>query len=130
LKAPDGQGQRLSPKSLPNGLYFTLGALDRPGVYDLASDKTVLRKLPVNIDPLESEMTKITAKERTDFFRGIGVETLSLLDRDVNIQKAVTEARFGVELWKYMIALAILCALIEMIIARDRKRALADLQTA
>ena len=130
VKAPNGQGQRVIPKSLPNGLYFTLASLDRPGIYDLASDKAVLRKLSINIDPSESEMTKITPAQRMEYFHAIGVPSINLLDRDANIRKAVTEARFGVELWKYMIALAIVCALLEMIIARDRKRALADVQPA
>jgi hypothetical protein len=126
LKSPDGQGQRMIPKNLPTGLYFSISSIERPGVYDLASDKAVLRKLPVNIDAAESDMTKISAKDRTEYFRSIGVETTHLLDRDANIRQAVTEARFGVELWKYMLGLAILCALLEMTIARDRKRALAD----
>jgi len=123
IVSPSDKSTRIVPKSMPSGLYFTMSDLDQPGVYDLKSAETTLRKIPVNIDPVESDMTRVTSEERDEFFKRLGIASLEILDRNVNVKQAVTQARFGVELWKYMIALALLCAILEMYIARDGKRA-------
>jgi hypothetical protein len=34
---------------------------------------------------------------------------------------AITQSRFGLELWKYMLALALICAFAEMIVGRGGK---------
>ena len=40
-----------------------------------------------------------------------------------SLQTAILQSRFGVELWKYCVGLALLLALIEMLIARDSRKA-------
>jgi hypothetical protein len=37
--------------------------------------------------------------------------------------EAITASRYGLELWKYMLALAILCAFAEMVVGRAPKTA-------
>ena len=122
LRGPEGAVQRIVPKSLPSGLVFPVPAPDAPGVYRLASGETVLRSVAVNTDPAESDLTRADSEETTAFFRRLGIMQTTELGADSNVQQAVAEVRFGVELWKYMLALALLCALLEMIIARDVRR--------
>ncbi len=123
LRMPNGNVLRMTPKNLPSGLFFSMDNLDQPGVYQLICDAKVVRKIPVNIDPSESELRKISSPERDAFFKGVGITMVKRLDKNANVQQAVTEARFGVELWKYMLGLALLFALAEMFIARDVKQA-------
>jgi hypothetical protein len=126
LRAPGGEVQRVVPKSLPSGLVFPMEAPDIPGVYALAAGSTVLRNVVVNVDALESDLARASTEEEAAFFSRLGIENARTLDQSQSVQQAVTEVRFGVELWKYMIALALLCALAEMLVARDRKRSLPE----
>jgi hypothetical protein len=122
LRPPAGATARLVPKSLPSGLRCTVASLERPGVYAVIAGEKTVRTIPVNMPPAESEMARLQPKEREDFFRALGVAQLSTLARDADLRVSITEARFGVELWKYFVALAILCALIEMLVAREAKK--------
>ncbi len=126
LRSPDGDVQRLVPKSLPSGMVFPLDAPDAPGVYSLAAGSSILRNIVVNVDARESDLARATAEDEAAFLARLGIENAKSLDQSQSVQQAVTEVRFGVELWKYMIALALLCALAEMLVARDRKRSLPE----
>ncbi|MCZ7557290.1 MAG: BatA domain-containing protein [Bacteroidia bacterium] len=129
LRSPEGGVQRIVPKALPSGLVFSIEAPDAPGVYVLASGNTVLRNIVVNVDARESNLVRASTEEERAFFSRLGIENARTLDQSQSVQQAVTEVRFGVELWKYMIALALLCALAEMLVARDRKRSLPEAHT-
>lgn len=122
LRGPDGTMQRIVPKALPSGMVFPVEAPGFPGVYTLNAGDEVLRAFSVNTDPLESDLTRADEPMIEDFLAQLGIARFATLTQESNVQQAVTQLRFGVELWKYMIALAILCALLEMLIARDRKQ--------
>jgi hypothetical protein len=122
LSAPSGSSYRLTPKSLSTGLTFLLDDLDEPGVYTLSSTGKPFRTVAMNIDQDESRMEKVDEKERDAFYLATGLAHPNILSRTANVQQTVAEARFGIELWKFMVGLAILCAVIEMLIARERKR--------
>jgi hypothetical protein len=128
LRGPEDYVQRIVPKSLPSGLVFPVDAPDRPGVYSLVSGETVLRSITVNTDPVESDLARADSEERSAFFSRLGITQPTELGAQVDVQQAVAEVRFGVELWKYMLALALLCALIEMLVARDIRRSTIDME--
>jgi len=54
----------------------------------------------------------------------IGVEssTVRTVDQTTNLERNVLESRFGVELWKYLLMLALVVAIIELLVARTTKR--------
>ncbi|MFA6232848.1 MAG: BatA domain-containing protein [Bacteroidota bacterium] len=121
LRGPDDAMQRIVPKALPSGLVFPIESPSMPGLYTLNGGKDVLRAIAVNTDPVESDLTRADDKTRADFFARLGITQVAELGRDANVQQAVTQLRYGVELWKYMLAFAILCAILEMLVARERK---------
>lgn len=123
LRGPEGTLQRIVPKTLPSGLVFPVEAPALPGVYALASGDDILRSIAVNTDPVESDLTRVDDQTRIDFFSRLGIDNAAELGRDIDVRQAVAQERYGVELWKYMLGLALLCALIEMLVARDVKRA-------
>jgi hypothetical protein len=49
---------------------------------------------------------------------GISQDRIRHVDAAKDIPRVVQESRFGVELWRYMVALALACALIEMALSR------------
>ena len=54
----------------------------------------------------------------------VPTSTVKQLGTGDDIAPAILQSRFGVELWKYCIAFALLLALAEMIIARDSRKSL------
>jgi len=121
LRGPDDSMSRVVPKTLPSGLVFPIESPAIPGLYTLSGGKDVLRAIAVNTDPVESDLARADDQLRKDFFARLGITQVSELDREANVRQAVTQLRFGVELWKYMLALAILCAVLEMLVSRERK---------
>lgn len=121
LRGDDDAVERIVPKALPSGLVFPVTSPARPGLYTLNSGNTALRALAVNTDPVEADLARADETQRRDFFSRLGIAQVSELAREANVAQAVAELRYGVELWKYMLALAILCAILEMLVARERK---------
>lgn len=113
--------QRIVPKALPSGLVFPIDAPAQPGLYTLAAGTETLRAIAVNTDPVEADLARADERTRQEFFSRLGIAQVSELARDVDVAQAVTQLRYGVELWKYMLALALLCAILEMLVARERK---------
>ncbi|MDH7514343.1 MAG: BatA domain-containing protein [Bacteroidota bacterium] len=122
LAAPSGEKVKLIPKSLSGSLVFRFEGLSLPGVYALESEGKTLRTIVANIDPLESAMEKARREEIVTFFHTAGAASVARMDRKADVKRVVVEARFGVELWKYMLGLALLCAIAEMLIAREVRR--------
>ena len=128
LRGPEQFVQRIVPKSLPSGLVFPVTSPDRPGVYLLGSGEQVLRSVAVNTDPVESDLARADEQQRTAFFSALGIVSPTVLEAHTDVRQAITDVRFGVELWKYMIALALLCALAEMLVARDVRRSAIEME--
>ena len=51
------------------------------------------------------------------------------IDKESNITVKILQARFGSELWRYFLLVALILALIEMTIARNAKKDLEGLKT-
>lgn len=113
--------QRIVPKALPSGMVFPIDAPAQPGLYTLAAGTETLRAIAVNTDPVEADLVRADEQTRRDFFSRLGVAQVAELAHETNVAQAVAQLRFGVELWKYMLALAILCAVLEMLVAREGK---------
>ncbi len=77
----------------------------------------------VNIDPNESDTRKIKDDDMEKFFKRLGIDAKMIhsLDNKEKIQSMVLQTRFGIELWKYLIGIALILALLEMLIARDSR---------
>ncbi len=123
LVTPRNEKEKLTARQISSGIAFTLDGPRPPGAYALTGDDRTLRMIVINSDPRESMMERISRADRDAFLREAGLQAPENLHRDADVGKAVAQARFGVELWKYMLLMAVLCALAEMLIARDVKRA-------
>jgi len=129
LIAPSGANAKISPRTLASGTWFAVDQPVETGVYTIGAGGKAAWKFPVNLNPAESATERISNAERTGFFESLGIREHDVLDRSASIQQAVAQIRYGVELWKYFIMLALLCALAEMLIARDVKRRMTNLGT-
>jgi hypothetical protein len=128
--APDRTDEIVLPRSsgLESGndgeLVFGPLRLRQPGVYALNNGPAIASLVAVNANPLESDTRAIEPDELVMVWEHLGIPESSVrsLTPGDQVETAVMESRFGVELWKHALLLALLMALLEMLIARDSRK--------
>ncbi len=93
------------------------------GIYKFYNAKEPLAFIAVNVKPDESITEYSNTNEFLDYlnkisFAGKFVE----INKDEDITRIVMQARFGTELWKIFLLLALLLALVEMFVAKSVKK--------
>lgn len=132
LYSPSGIEERIVPQFLTASgtAQFTGARTTEVGVYELrrttlqgSGGNELLDAIAVNVNPSESDLRPVTDDELAAFWasHGLQAEQIQRLDGAGKIEAAILGSRYGVELWKYFIALALLCALAEMAIGRESK---------
>ena len=131
VTGPSGVEERVAPRrEMASGFaVFSTSNSAEPGVYALSTShtgrntaNTRIAAAAVNIDPRESDL-RIAGKDLLDEFRqrsGIEADRFRVLSSEAPVLRDIEESRFGVELWRYFLGLAILLALAEMLLARTR----------
>ncbi len=104
-----------------------------PGIYIVKSGNEVIRKFAVNITPEESQTEK-DEKALAALLEWAGIEPSSVhvAQNAKELPRVVTESRYGLELWKHFLIAALIVAIAEMLVAKDSRKELAELnpQTA
>jgi len=130
LRSPSGVDERLVPQfaSTAGAATFTAANLAEPGIYELRrgtsqQDTELLQAIPVNIAAEETDLRHASADELDAFLATLGLAPgqIRRIAPGENLETAVMESRFGVELWKFFILLALACALAEMALGRAPK---------
>jgi len=94
----------------------------RPGSYKFYNNNKLLSFATVNSDPKESDIAKIDENLMREYFNNLFHENYFVFDPNENYYDKIEQARYGTELWKYLIIIALLLALVEMYIARSSKK--------
>lgn len=94
------------------------------GIYRVKSGPFIARTFTVNIDPNESNTVPAELANVERMFNAVGVEDAAVhqIIQPAEVQRTVLETRYGTELWKYLLAAALLIALTEMALARESKK--------
>ncbi|MBX2992531.1 MAG: BatA domain-containing protein [Bacteroidetes bacterium] len=130
LRSPSGIDERVVPQFMTqtSTASFSSTASAEAGMYELrklAGEKEgeLLHAVPVNIASSETDLTHASDEIVNAFFASVGLkpEQVRRLSGNDKIDTVVLESRFGIELWKYFVGLALLFALIEMAIGRESK---------
>ncbi|MGE5411542.1 MAG: BatA domain-containing protein [Clostridiales bacterium] len=96
------------------------------GNYKVFSGDKIIDAFPVNANPSESDITKLTKGEFDDYLKKISFKGKEYpLDVNENYTHKIQQARFGSELWRYFLLLAFVLALAEMLISRSAKKDMA-----
>ncbi len=134
LISPDGMEELVSQSSentkqtgaqrQGSGLSIGLKKLTQAGFYQLNNQNELLTLIAVNTNKNESDGRKIESDELSKFWNQFGIESSAItsLNNLEDVQTSVVQSRFGVELWKHCLALALMLALLEMFIARDSRK--------
>jgi hypothetical protein len=136
LRVPSGIDERITPRfvSTAGMAQFETPHASEAGIYELrrtAEESAVgqpnkgelVQAVAVNVDPAESDLRPATEDELSAFWSRVGIgggQTIILESVD-KIDATILETRFGVELWKYCVGLALVLAFLEMVIARAAK---------
>ncbi|MCS7229999.1 MAG: BatA and WFA domain-containing protein [Candidatus Kryptonium sp.] len=103
-----------------NGNFVRIGQATIPGIYAISSGgRGDILKFAFNPPAEEFEYEKENEKEITSFLETFGVKqykTLGYSER--KIKDEILRARYGIELWKFFLALSILMFLAESLISR------------
>ena len=100
---------------------------EESGVYKFYSGDKLLDHASVNTDPRESKITYLSEDEFRDYLQEIKFEgSYFNISAYEDFSAAVHQARFGSELWKLFLIIALILALTEMLIARSAKKDLID----
>lgn len=115
---------------LPSGAVLSMDALHQPGVYivQTAEGKTV-QTIAVNPPASESALVHMEADELRGQLEAFvpQKEQVEIVLQARDVAAEVSRARAGTELWKLFVILALVCAVVEMIVAKNSAR---DVQPA
>ncbi|HZV13332.1 MAG TPA: BatA domain-containing protein [Candidatus Kapabacteria bacterium] len=129
VRAPDGTETKLQPKVQPTSAIISLDPQKQCGVYSvLSSDGVPLAAFAVNPEPKESDLATLPESEINKILSATlhAKDHVAFLQAGDNIAESILQARFGVELWKFCIIAALLCALAEMVVARTYKNEITE----
>ena len=140
VRSPSGIDTRVIPeRSRSSGITtITLADSHEPGIYRLfradglqgrGNKQQRVAALAANIDPAESDLRLADTSALRAFWEraGLGQDQVHELSSTDPLTERVLQSRFGIELWRYFLILAVLMGLAEMLVARPRKQ---DLERA
>lgn len=117
---------KINLDSYTNNVYPFTGYANS-GSYKFYNDNELLSFASVNVDPKESNLTKIENEQLTNIYQKLFGANYLLVDQNENYIETISQARYGTELWKLLLTIALILALIEMYIARSTKKDIARL---
>lgn len=110
--------------------YLTYSNTNLAGHYKFFAGDDQIEDISINTDPNESKTVYATSSDFENYLKEIKFNGQFVsIDKDSNILNRILQARFGSELWRYFLLIAILLALVEMTIARNSKKDLEGLNT-
>jgi hypothetical protein len=113
--------------SLQNQNVMTYKNTNKKGVYKFFSNDKLLDYFDVNIDPRESEQEKFSIEDFKEYLKTINFRgKIYDIKQDDSLSKVIYDSRFGTELWKYFLMVALILLILESLIARNTKKDLAN----
>jgi hypothetical protein len=103
--------------------YLTYSKTNIAGNYKFYSGDNLIEDLSINTDPTESKTEYASENDFEKYLKQINFNgKFTPIEKESNITEKIMQARFGSELWRYFLFVAIILALIEMTIARNAKK--------
>ena len=114
VDSPSGRHLVVQAENVGDERLWKVPDLDEAGIWQLRADGAVVDAFAVNVDIAEADLTPVTAAE---IRRRLG-QQVRILQQDLPMMDAVNAARFGRELWRELLVLAILLLLLELWVGR------------
>lgn len=128
IKRPDGTEDFFQTNELKSNI-LVYNKTDMVGIYSVESSGKVFNSFAVNHHLSESKQEYFSYDDFNKFLDSLNFEGQFVqIKADENPIEKVNQSRFGTELWKLFILLAIIIALVEMIISRNNKKEIQSLK--
>jgi hypothetical protein len=127
IVSPSGLEERVAPR-IQTGTgteEFLSSPTTETGVYFLreGSPPVTLAARAVALPPREGDPDTLRQEDFPALWSALGASGGSVMSIESNLEQDVRQSRFGIELWRYFLGLALLCALGEMLVGRERRAA-------
>jgi len=127
LKYPDNNEEKITVSNSPNGIIYHFSSSKEPGIYSIYSSNEIKKMISVNLSSEESDLTKIEKNELDKIINKVNPDGYKYMNISSNIIQTLEEARYGVELWKTLLIIALILVIIEMFLSKDSKKELIEL---
>lgn len=119
LVYPDGRESVISLPKENEKDFLSVGKLTQSGIYKLIQNDKIIALISINLDSRESNLSKL---DEDDLFRFANNSfpdcRIKIFNPDINPEQIIKQERYGTELWKFFLILALICLALEMIIVR------------
>lgn len=123
---PSGKRDIISSDSLNTGNRYNYSKTDETGIYKVYDNNNLTTSFSVNHYNEESNLAWSNEESFTNFINDVS-DNIIFLNSNDNFKEKINQTRFGTELWRFFLILALIAAILEMIISRNTKKDLADL---
>ena len=123
LEKPDGSRSKVRTDVASSTYSVHIDDTEQPGIYRLFDGENVIGQWAVNYDAQETETTPISVDELQTT---LAMDHIITVDPGSPLEQALQETRFGTELWKWLVGIALLLLLVESILAREKSFAQAQ----
>ena len=129
IEKPGNQEDLINLEENTGSDFLVYPTTNYAGIYKFYSGEKLLDNVSVNTDPVESKIKYLTDDEFDTYLQKINFKgTHVKIGKEENPLQVILQARFGSELWRYFLIAALLLALVEMTIARNIKKELAEVK--
>lgn len=126
---PDNSAEFLNI-DLTNQKFVEYTHTDLAGFYKIFSGNELIENIAVNHEKSESSPVYADARDFEKYLEQINFKgNLITINKNKNPLEAINQARFGSELWRIFLLVAIILAVLEMTIARNVKSDLEGIST-
>ena len=115
VENPLGDRVAIKPSETPNGLAWRVERVAVPGIWRLFAGDAEVDRFAVNVDPKESDLRAVAEQTIRDAFGGHPFEVIGA---QASLEETVLRSRYGRELWKACLILALALLMAEMWVAR------------
>ena len=123
VENPLGDRVAMGPSETPEGLAWRVERVAIPGIWRLFAGDAEVDRFAVNVDPRESDLREVTRQTIRDAFNGHPFKVIGVQD---SLEEAVLRSRYGRELWKACLFLALALLMMEMVVARAGRKEVED----
>jgi hypothetical protein len=120
LEDPDNFKVTLIPEPFKDKLILKLEEMKKPGIYKLQSGTEVIDQFAVNLDVRDSDFEPLTNAELKNNLKDS--PNLLVIGPDQDLEKEVLKTRYGKELSKNFLWLALIFLILEMYLSKSRKK--------
>jgi hypothetical protein len=123
ITKPDKTDEFINLKDNSGRDYLAYSNTNLTGSYKFYSGENQIESISINADPTESKTEYANGSEFENYLEQIKFAGKYVsIDKESSITEKIMQARFGSELWRYFLLIAIILALTEMTIARNAKK--------